>query len=78
MLYYALIHIVEVFYNSLYKTVEELEFNSPIVLLEIINLLMGVSSQKNLELVLCFCFQSKKVSAFKVFNIDNLFNLLLS
>lgn len=39
---------------------------------------MGVSSKKNLALFLNFCFQSRKVSPFKVFNIDNLFNLLLS
>jgi len=58
MLLYGIHAVIEVFYTSLYKSTEELEANSSIVLLEIINLLIGVSGQKHLDTILTAFFTS--------------------
>lgn len=78
-LMYGIHAALDVFYHSLYKTPEELELNSPIVLLEVINLLIGVSGQKHLNTILSAFFSpSKKIDPLKIFSIDNMFNLLIS
>ncbi len=74
-----LLAIIAVVSGSLYPKKEKLEENSSYVFIEILDILQGITNPKYLHLILKFFFQSqKRVDAKTIFNVDNMFLLLMN